>query len=137
MPVQLSRQSIRLLTEVSGVRVPQQAPLGNKTNTQNGVRFVLSPVEASRSVEPIAKTNTLSRDVRFFISKNYFGIKIRHTPPFSHTELLKTYQEYLYISQLLYSIKNNLSNNVNKNIDKENTIVLQLYHKRSFLWKRN
>lgn len=35
---------------MSGVRVPQQAPLGNKTNTQNGVRFVLSPVEG---LEPL------------------------------------------------------------------------------------
>ena len=50
----------------TGVRVPQQAPLGNKTNTQNGVRFVLSPVEASRSVAPLGnKTNTSS--VRFVL----------------------------------------------------------------------
>ena len=43
----------------TGVRVPQQAPLGNKTNT-------------------------LSQDVRFFFSIDYFGIKIGHTPPLSH-----------------------------------------------------
>ena len=34
-------------------------------------------------------------------------------------------------------IKNSVSNKFEKHIDKENTIVLHLYHKRSFLWKRN
>ncbi|MGM9817368.1 MAG: hypothetical protein ACI30B_00080, partial [Paludibacteraceae bacterium] len=69
-----------------------QAPLGNKTNTSS-VRFVLypenSPVENVSYCEKPKINDTILKDVLFFFTPNYFGIKIGHTPPFFHDNLLK------------------------------------------------